>query len=80
MECVLIQPYWASGSAQYLIAEIVSNVWCCDNFTLEKDEVIAWMPLPEPYIDKVEVCGVTGSECTKCSPGPCQSRKVEKNE
>ena len=44
------------------------------------ESVIAWMPLPKPYKEKIEVCGVTGNECTKCSPGPCQSRKVEKNE
>lgn len=26
-------------------------------------------------MDPEEICGVTNNTCTKCSPGPCQSRR-----
>ena len=56
------------------VSDSLHGLWKADKC------VIAWMPLPEPYKDKVEVCMVTGNECTKCSPGLCGSRKEEEDD
>jgi uncharacterized membrane protein YcjF (UPF0283 family) len=65
---------FGSLEAQYVFYSENVQMFVCNGTP------VAWMPLPSPYVDKVEICGVTGNECTKCNPGPCQSRKVEKNE
>lgn len=50
-ECkdVLIQPWWAKGKYDYEIADLCAGEWCCDQFKLLAEEVVAWMPLPELY-------------------------------
>lgn len=53
-EDVLIQPHWGREKYSYDIAEFREDKWYCNQFTLEKDEVIAWMPLPEPYKEETK--------------------------
>lgn len=48
-EDVLIQPHWGREKYSYDNAEFREDKWYCNQYTLEKDEVIAWMELPEPY-------------------------------
>lgn len=48
-EDVLIQPYWGREKYSYDVAEFCKDKWYCNQYTLEKDEVIAWMPLPPAF-------------------------------
>lgn len=53
-EDVLIQPHWGREKYSYDNAEFREDKWYCNQYTLEKDEVIAWMELPEPYKEDKE--------------------------
>ena len=46
---VLIQPAWAEDVWHLERASYEDDKWhCCCN-TFDKEEIIAWMPLPKPY-------------------------------